>query len=132
MSWTDDWTVSQSQRSNPGHYCWTSPVDECNFCITFSFKTTEGTLTHRGCPAVIFSLDICLMELMCGCCQFIKPKDKYLIIYHLLLSSRDSHVSLLKTQQSKHLLKISKISCKISCSNVILLSLNRYLNTGKS
>ena len=37
-------------------YCRTSPVDECTFCITFSFKAegcTESTLIHKGCPVVI-------------------------------------------------------------------------------
>ena len=45
-----------TKGSNPGYYCQTPHVDECTFCITFSFKAegyTESTLTHRGCPAVI-------------------------------------------------------------------------------
>ena len=42
------------------YYCWASLLDECTFCITFSFKAegyTESTLIHMGCPAVIFRLD---------------------------------------------------------------------------
>ena len=48
----------------PGYYCRTSPVDECTFCITFSFKAegyTESTLIHRGCMAVISGLDLCFV-----------------------------------------------------------------------
>ena len=35
----------------PRYHCRSSPVDECTFCITFSFKAegyTESTLIHRG------------------------------------------------------------------------------------
>ena len=35
------------------------PVDECTFCITFSFKAegyTESTLIHRGCLATMSRL----------------------------------------------------------------------------
>ena len=34
-------------KNKPGYYCRTSPVDECSFCITFSFTAegyTESTL----------------------------------------------------------------------------------------
>ena len=40
-------------------------MDECTFCITFSFTAegyTESTLIHRGCPAVISRLDTCILQ----------------------------------------------------------------------
>ena len=46
--------------SSCGYYCWTSPVDECTFCITFSLGYTESTLIHRWCPAVISRLVLTL------------------------------------------------------------------------
>ena len=48
------------------HYCRTSPVDECTFCITFSFKAedyTESTLIHRGCLVVIFRFGLLALSL---------------------------------------------------------------------
>ena len=46
-----------TEVNKPGYYCWTFNLDECTFCITFSFKGyTESTLTHRGCPEIISRL----------------------------------------------------------------------------
>ena len=51
---------------NPEYYNQTSTVDECTFCITFSFKAegyTESALIHSGCLAVIFMYAISRMDI---------------------------------------------------------------------
>ena len=63
-------SVSNTVVCKPEYCCWTSPVDECTFCITISFKGegyTENTLIHRW-AAVISRLNVVFSLLLFRWC----------------------------------------------------------------
>ena len=60
-----NFVISKEPNNVKGKQAWMLqpdiPVDECTFCITFSFKAEgytglESTLNHKGCLVVIFRL----------------------------------------------------------------------------